>query len=189
MNRLYADKSTDQHYSLSQSRHIFAESHCKLVPEWQVYLMPDHCNKSRSIASLVSTSWSTVLPQTNHKNVQYAISIDDTCSTLCPTDWVQFLFIGGFRPVAGANENTVGSLSFFISFLPHCQKKSLGWKCSEQTTAPLPGFHNVVFVACFRRSRTTHLSRCLASVGNLKQLKIHCSSVTACHISKFWPMI
>ena len=41
MNRLYADKSTDQHYSLLPSRHIFAESHCKLVPEWQVYLMPD----------------------------------------------------------------------------------------------------------------------------------------------------
>ena len=60
-------------------------------------------------------------------------SIDDTCSTLCPTDWVKFLFIGGFQPVASANENTVGSLSFLISFLPHCQRKSLGWNVPNRS--------------------------------------------------------
>jgi len=52
-------------------------------------------------------------------------SIDDTCSTLCPTDWVNFLFIASFRLVADANEKKLAHYPFWLVFFPTARKNHL----------------------------------------------------------------
>jgi hypothetical protein len=76
-----------------------------------------------------------------------------------------FLAAGG-----GANVNSVGSASGSTIFLPHCHchMKSVSLKCSEQITAPGPGFHSLPFLSC-RRIFTHQRAQRSGSVGNLKK--------------------
>ena len=76
---------------------------------------------------------------------------------------------GGFLLITGiAWEKIVGSASGLMSFLPHWWKKSLAWKCAEQMTELLLGFHNWRLDTSSLRSRIPHRSRLAGSVGNLE---------------------